>query len=386
MFALITFVLVLSLLVFVHEFGHFWTARKLGVKVDEFGFGFPPRIIGIQKLHGKWKIVGRKAKAAQHTIYSLNWIPLGGFVKIKGEQGEQGTEKDSFGHKPIYQRVIILSAGVVMNILLAFVLLSWGFALGLPQIITGDLPDYVKLKEEKIQVIEVLPGFPAAIRGVEAGDQILSIDQQEFSDITAIQQYLSQKNEIPVTLALRRGDRDIITEITPRLLEQTQTPGLGVSLVETAQVSYPIHYAILEGAKTTAFLLKEIIVAFYELIANMFGGGKHDLDVAGPVGIAVITGQVARLGFIYLLQFTALLSLNLAVINFLPIPALDGGRVLFLAIEKIRGKAINQRIEATVHNIAFMLLILIVLIVSFRDVLRFSDQFAVLWQSLTNIF
>ena len=145
-------------------------------------------------------------------------------------------------------------------------------------------------------------------------------------------------------------------------------------------VKYPWHLAIAEGIKTTIVLTWLIMVAFYELIKGLFVGQGVSADLAGPVGIAVITGQVARMGFVYILQFTALLSINLAIINFLPIPALDGGRVLFLIIEKFKGSPVKKEIETAIHNIGFSLLMLLVLIVTFRDVARFGDKFKALWE------
>ncbi len=355
----IIFVVVLGLLIFVHELGHFLMARRMGVKVEEFGFGFPPRMFGVRR---------------GDTTYSINWIPLGGFVKIKGEQGDHPTDQDSFTSKKVWQRFLILSAGVGMNIVLAFVLISIGFMIGLPSVVDQDGVAGANVRDLKIQIVEVQDQSPAAQAGLAVGDTILRVDDQPVTTITVFQNYTKEKNAQPMTLLVKRGGEERIVTVTPTILEGSDHAVVGIGLVESGLISYAPHLAIWEGLKTTGMLLWRIIEAFYTVLRNLIIGVPVGADIAGPIGIAVLTGQVAKLGFIYILQFTALLSLNLAVINFLPIPALDGGRVLFLIIEKIRGKAINRKIEATVHNVGFFVLIGLVILVTFRDVSRFSEQ------------
>jgi len=364
----ITFLIILSLLVFVHELGHFISARKNGVAVEEFGFGFPPRLFGIKK--GK-------------TIYSINLIPIGGFVKLKGEGGEKKEDKDSFAHKKIWQRGVILSSGVAMNILLAAVLLSVGFFIGLPQVINSHI-DETKAKDIKIQVISVIKNSPAQEAGVEVGDIILSIDNQEFKEIKDIQNYIGQKDK-EISIKLRRGDDKLIKQIIPRIInleeeklippkKRTEKKVIGVALVKTGIISYPWYQAIWNGFKTTVLLTGRIMVAFYKLFKDMIIKREIAAEVAGPVGIAVMTGRVVHLGFIYILQFAAILSLNLAILNFLPFPALDGGRILFLVIEKIRKKPVNEKIERMIHNTGFIILMALAILVTFRDVGKFGGK------------
>lgn len=423
---IITFVIILSLLVFVHELGHFIMARRTGVKVEEFGFGFPPRIFGFQRLTGQklekisekekiemnvtdyrtgngqeiiketltdkiqevdrlsniktWQLVkGNKLPKKQRgtsggTIYSLNWIPIGGFVKIKGEQGEKADDKDSFINKKIWQRAAILTSGVVMNFILAFVLISIGFGIGIPQVIDESLPRSAKISEPKIQVVQVLDNSPAKESDIRAGDIILSLDNQKINEIKEFQTLTQNKLGSPVTLKIKRGNEEMVKTLTPKLLDQSTKPVIGVGLVKTGLVRYPIYEAVWQGLKTTVSITGQILAAFYELIKNLIIGQKVAVDVAGPVGIAVLTGQVARMGIIYILQFTALLSVNLAIINFIPFPALDGGRILFLIIEKIKGRAVNRKIEAIIHNIGFAILIALVLFVTLKDISRFSSS------------
>lgn len=375
---IITFIIVLSVLVFAHELGHFLTARRFGVRAEEFGFGFPPRAFGVyKKTDGKWKLVwgAREVSDASDTVYSINWLPLGGFVKIKGENGEAEAEMDSFASRKVWQRAIMLSAGVVMNIILAAVLISAGFMIGLPQALDGQLSAGARISDKKIQIVEVLPKTPAQAAGLQIGDTILSIDGKTFDSYAPLQAYVSSKIGKVVDYKIKRGQGTLDEKITPQAMAAAGQGGVGIAITQTGIVSYPWYIAIVEGVKTTGVLIWAIIMAFYELIKSLFAGQGVGADIAGPVGIATLTGQVAREGFIYLLQFTALLSINLAVINFFPFPALDGGRVLFLIIEKIKGAPVKREVEGMIHNIGFALLMILVLLVTFHDVSRFSSAF-----------
>jgi regulator of sigma E protease len=363
---LIVFIFILGLLVFVHEFGHFIAARKNGVKVEEFGFGFPPRMFGIKR---------------GETIYSINWIPLGGFVKIKGETGENRGEKDSFSYKKIWQRALIIASGVLMNFILAVVLLSFGFMIGLPQVVDGE-NGYARVRDAKIQVVQILENTPAKEAGLQMGDTILSIDEKKIEEVSDLQNYVNEKIGVPIEVVWEREGILMHKQITPVHLVETGKGGIGVGLLKSGIVSYPWYFALWKGVEATVFYTREIIIALYELIKNLIIAQEVAVDLSGPVGIAVLTGQVARMGVIYLLQFTALLSINLAVINFLPFPALDGGRLLFLAIEKIRRKPVSQKIENAIHNIGFALLMILIVLVTYRDIVRWGDKFVGLWERI----
>jgi len=372
---IITFFVVLSVLVFAHELGHFLTARRFGVRAEEFGFGFPPRAWGIYKDNrGKWRqVVGAKEVAdCPSTVYSLNWLPLGGFVKIRGENGENGNERDSFASRSAGQRAVMLSAGVAMNIFLAAILLSIGFMVGLPQALDGGLGAGASVSDRKIQVMEVRKNSPAEAATLKIGDVILAIDGRQFSGYEDLQVYVNAKVGQPLNYKIGRAGAEIEEKITPELVKETGRGGIGIAITETGIVRYPWYQAIWQGAKATVFLTWAIIAAFYELIKGLIFGQGVTADLSGPVGIATLTGQVARLGFVYLLQFTALLSINLAVINFLPFPALDGGRILFLIIEKIKRAPVKREVEGAIHNLGFALLMLLVLLVTFRDIAKFS--------------
>jgi regulator of sigma E protease len=369
---LITFIIILGILVFVHELGHFWTAKKLGLTPKEFGFGFPPRIGGFYKAtNGRWRWVwGTKNPVdAADTVYSVNWLPLGGFVNI-GEDEEAGDDPRHFKNQKPWKRIVILSAGVTMNLVLAAIFIAWGFMLGLPQTL-DEVPTGARVSEPHVQVLQVLPNSPAEQAGLQLGDIIVSIDGQTFTSEAGVQDYVAGKAGQTLTYDIRRGNEEIQIPITITTLVSTGEAGAGIAIAETGIVSLPWYRAMWEGVKATVIMTWFIVVAFAELIKNLVAGGGVAADVSGPVGIAVMTGQVAKLGFVYLLQFAAMLSINLAIINFLPFPALDGGRVVFVILEKIRGRAVSEKLEAALHNAGFVLLILLVLVVTYRDVLKF---------------
>lgn len=351
------FVAVLAVLVLVHELGHYLAARFFGIEVEEFGIGFPPRAWSVKK--GK-------------TVWSINWTPLGGFVKIKGEDDPKITGPGTFSHKPASVRAVVIVAGVVMNLLLASALFSVGFMAGVSQPLEG-LPGNARIRDPRVQVIEILPGSAAAEAGFEAGDIISSIDGRSFSKIDDIQAYVNGA-EGPVDVALRRGKEEVDVTLAPRLDEESGKKIMGVALVESAIVSFPWYVAIPRGIYATGFYLKEIVLSLVDLLKGLFVGQKPGVEFSGPVGIAVLTGRAARLGFTFLLQFAALLSVNLAVINVLPIPALDGGRLLFIIIEKIRGRSVRPMVEAVVHRIAFFLLLGLVVLVTIHDLGRYHTQ------------
>lgn len=364
---IIAFILILGVLVFVHELGHFLAAKRSGLTVHEFGFGFPPRVFGIRR--GK-------------TLYSINWIPIGGFVKIKGENGDEQASTDSFASLSWFRRVFILLSGVAMNILLAAVLLSFGFAHGTPTALDGNLPKHAHVRDKRIQVLSVLPSSPAG-NLLEAGDQILSIDGIAVSVIDEIQTYNGSHADIEERVLVKRGSAEMSVTLIPKVLNDSEGRAVwGVSLVPTGIVAYPWYDAIWLGAKQSVLLLGQILAAFWQLLKNLIVHQQLSADVAGPVGIAVLTGQIVDLGWMYVVEFTALLSLNLALVNALPFPALDGGRVLFVILEKVRGRKINAKAESVIHNVGFALLLVLVLVITLRDVNKLTGGIFIFFQRL----
>jgi len=388
LFTLITFFIVLGILVLVHELGHFFAARKAGVKVEEFGFGLPPRIFGFYKNEdGKWKPVGLKTKQVAGTIWSLNWIPLGGFVKIKGEEGGHSGEEDSFAHKSVPRRIWIISAGVLMNVVLAVVFLSFGLIFGSPQMIdSSKLPAFANVRDVKIRIMEVLPASPAARAGLEVADTLLAVDGQTFSRVEDFQGYFNQKIGVAVQVEIERKQEKLVKELVPEVIPQIGRGGMGVALVQTGFVFYPWYIAPFYGVIETVKMIGGILMGFYLIIKSLIISQQMIGEVYGPVGIATLVGDAARLGFLYILQFTAMLSVIIAVINFLPFPALDGGRVFFLLIEGLRGKPVNQRLETAMHNIGFALLMILAVVITFRDIARISSGFLGWWQKISGLF
>lgn len=371
LFTIIIFFLVLSVLVFAHELGHFWTARYFGIKPREFGFGMPPRIWGMYKdKEGKWKQVSgsKDVTDSSDTVYSVNWIPMGGFVNI-GEDDVNDTGPNSFAGKKIWQRAVILSAGVFMNLVLAAVFFIICLGVGMPQALDG-ISNKAHITDRQIEIMSVLPGSPAEKAEVKAGDVIMKINDQSFGNYNDLQSYVDKNVNKDLKYIVKRGGEEIAKTIKPEIIKESGKGGIGVAILETGIVRYPWYLAIWEGLKTTFLITWAILVAFYDLIKNLIIGNGINAELAGPIGIAAMTGQFARLGLVRLMQFVAMLSINLAILNFLPFPALDGGRVLFLLIEKIKGKPVKREIEGIIHTIGFALLMALVILVTYKDIAR----------------
>ncbi|OGI27650.1 MAG: RIP metalloprotease RseP [Candidatus Moranbacteria bacterium RIFOXYB1_FULL_43_19] len=385
MITVLIFIFILGLLVFVHELGHFLVARRNGVEVEEFGFGFPPRIFGVYwNWEGKRRIIWgskeieevREARkiGEEKTVYSFNWIPLGGFVKITGEDGEKKGNPKSFASKPPFTRVRILAAGVVMNFLLAAALFSFGFWLGVPQ--PAEEVKNGKVGNEKIQIVDVGKGTPAEAMGIRAGDEILGAMKEnnlvKFSSVEEVQNFIGENKGSQVILEIQRGKEKLEIFGTPRADFPEGEGPLGIGLAKIVVAKYPWYRAIAKGFQYTFDLTITFISFLGLLIWRLIVGQPAGLDVSGPVGIAVLTGQVAQLGFDYLIRFTAMLSVNLAIINILPIPALDGGRILFILIERLKGSPISQKFEQRAHSLGFALLISLMVFVTVRDFMKFD--------------
>ncbi|MBI2415097.1 MAG: RIP metalloprotease RseP [Candidatus Kerfeldbacteria bacterium] len=363
--SIIVFIIILGLLVIVHELGHFLLAKLFRVGVDEFGIGFPPRLTG-------WKL--------GQTLYSINWIPIGGFVKIKGvvggdqmdsptHTGHTQPSSDDFASRPLWQRFCILVGGIVMNIVLAAVLFSSGYMIGLPTSVTAA-PSNAVITERSLVVVDVPVNVPAANEGLQPGDIIRSLNGQTISTLADLQAALAKSTlQSQLTLAVER-QAETITEltITPTTLTESDTIGIGAYFVETGLVRLPFFTAIWFGTTQAVHLTWQILLALIQMIAQLFTGQGVSGQLAGPLGIASLTHQATLLGVAYIIQFAAVLSINLAIFNLLPFPALDGGRILFLGIELVLRRPLNQRAEAIIHNIGFIVLLLLILGVTVKDV------------------
>ncbi len=360
MITLLIFILILVILVLVHEFGHFIIAKKSGLTVEEFGFGFPPRIFS-------WK--------SGETIYSINLLPLGGFVKILGENdGETGNPK-SFASKSAGVRGLITFAGVAMNFALGALLLIIGFYIGLPQVLSKETEALAK--NIQIQIVAIAHDSPAEKANLKLGDSIEGFSAKgEISplwggeEVSILQGFIGENKGKEIILKIKRGEENLEIKTIPRVNPPEGEGALGVALAKTGIVSYPWYQSIWLGVKSAFIITWEIIKGFFGLIKNLVTAGKIPQEVSGPVGIAVLAGQATALGFVYLLQLVALISLNLAVLNLIPFPALDGGRLLFLGIEKIKGSKVNPKIENAIHSVGIVLLLTLVALITYRDILK----------------
>lgn len=361
---IILFILILGVLVFVHELGHFLTAKRIGAKVEEFGFGFPPKIFSVKR---------------GGTEYSLNLFPLGGFVKIFGEDGESRESLDSFASKSLGGRALTLAAGSLMNWIFAFILLSVLAVAGMPQAIDKDTKGVIS--NHQTTIIAVGIDSPAKEIGLELGDAVLSIKipsvdlagnfiDINISSVEQFQKFVAENKGKEIILTIKRGKDILEKKITPRLNPPEGQGPVGIALADTGVVSYPFYLAPIKGLEAALNFTFAFIKAIFNLLTDLLFAGKVSADLAGPVGIAVLTSKFSQLGINYLIQFIALLSLNLAIINLFPFPALDGGRLLFLIIEKFKGSPISQKIEKTIHATGFALLILLILVITFRDIER----------------
>ncbi len=363
--SIVIFIVILLILVLVHEFGHFFTAKKFGIRVDEFGFGFPPKIFGIKK---------------GETEYSINLLPIGGFVKIFGEnpddENTNGPDRErSFVHKAKWKQAIVLSAGVFMNFLLAWILFSIGFMSGLPTSV-GNEPLSHNLTDVNLTVISVVADSPAKMAGLKSGDKIVSI--KSFSDVVdqvnpdTLKSFVVSHPSKEIEIGYLRGqDKNInITKITPVKNPDSGEPMIGIAMDMIGTAKLPFFSALKEGMSLTWFVAKGTVVGLYNLISEGLQGKGSLVSVTGPVGMVSVVGDAYQFGFIYLLYFAALISVNLGIINLVPFPALDGGRLFFLLVEKIKGSRINPKFANTANMIGFGILIILMLVVTYHDIAK----------------
>ncbi|MBI2483098.1 site-2 protease family protein [Candidatus Uhrbacteria bacterium] len=370
---MLAFVLVLSVLVFVHEAGHFFAARRAGMRVDEFGFGFPPRLVGVQRVRGRWRWVtgNKEVDTRTSTIYSLNAVPLGGFVRIAGEDGGKTDDPQSFGSKSYARRALVLVAGVAMNLVLSVVLFTVVFVIGAPQVLDG-IPPGSQVRDHRVVIAGILPGGPAAAAGMQAGDVVTAVDAQPVATASALQEYVRAHEGVPLELRILRGAETKVISVAAALLPGIGKVGIGVQLTETGIVRYPVHRAVVEGVRMTGYVFGEIFRSFAGLFRGLVQERAVTVEVTGPVGIAVLTGQVVQMGFTHLLQFAGVLSANLALLNVMPFPALDGGRLALLLLEAVRRKSLRQTVERAIHTTGFLVLLALIMLVTYRDLTQFG--------------
>ncbi|MFN4213001.1 MAG: RIP metalloprotease RseP [Microgenomates group bacterium] len=354
----IIFIFILSLLVIVHELGHFIAAKAAGVLVEEFGIGFPPRIFGIKK---------------GETLYSLNLIPLGGFVKLYGEEYVEAKSKinltadkknsksnnRAFVYKKPWQKALIIAAGVIGNFLLGWVLISFLFTKGVP------------VPTNKVIIEKVQTGSPAEKAGLKEKDVVVSfISKASSVSIKSPNEFIALTKKSAgqqIKLVVLRENKKLTVELSPRKNPPPGQGPMGVMISSFVEKKYPWYQApflgLVEAFAITRKIVMEIIKTIYQFISLQ----KPSVEVAGPIGITAYTAKALKFGQNAFLEFIALLSLNLAVINILPFPALDGGRLVFVVYEWISKKRVNQKIERYVNFIGIIILLSLAVLVSLND-------------------
>ena len=355
MYTVVIFFIVLSILVIIHECGHFIAAKLNGIKVEEFGFGLPPRIFGIR--------IGE-------TLYSLNLLPFGGFVKVLGEEEVELTKQKlspkeldrAFSRKKSWQKVMVLVAGVTCNFLLGWAIMSYLFTKGVP------VPSKI------VTVEQVVKTSPAAIAGVQKGDKIRYVTFGETKKTIDSTDDLTSTAKVhggeEISLSIQRGGKDVMLKITPRKNPPAGEGALGLVISNYELKKYSLAEAPFLGLKESVTMTKLIFTELVKTLFKFVTFQKQNAEIAGPIGIARLTSAAAHQGIDALLQMIGLLSLNLAVINILPFPALDGGRLALVLYEAISRKKINPRIEQRLNMAGFAFLISLIVLVTISDILK----------------
>jgi regulator of sigma E protease len=360
---IIIFILALSVLVIIHELGHFLAARRFGVKVEEFGVGYPPRA----------KVLKTDKRG---TIYSLNWLPIGGFVRLYGEEGAEAGEttlnpKEAFYLKPVKQRLPIIAAGVIVNFVFGVLIFAGlytylGISQGLPQNL-----GYVK-------VSEVSPGSPAQTAGLVAGDQVVAVKTAKGTiAVTNSNQFISVVNQNAggqIILVLKDPDRELPVYVRTKAEIPAGQGSIGVVITDYTMVHYPLWQmpfrGMVVGVQSALDLGWLILTSLGSMVNKLFTQGQVPTDVAGPVGIAYIATKerLFSQGFVTLLNFTAMLSINLAIINILPIPPLDGGRAVMLLYEGVTRRRVDAALERRVLAAGMIFFLTLIVLISIKDI------------------
>jgi len=359
MLSLVSFIVVLSVLVIVHEFGHFIVAKKMGVRVEKFSIGFGPEIAGITK---------------GETRYSISIVPLGGYVKLAGETSLEGAKGERWEYlsRTVGEKMRIIFAGPLLNYILAFLIFSFVFMAGSPTLTS--------------KIGKIMPGYPAESAGLKIGDKILNINGKDvvyWEDVTNI---VHTNKNTEMKLLLERDGRQITLLVTPKPQDIKTIFGSkkNISIMgitpsdEIVYVKYGFLKSIYMGAEKLWMLT---YITCRALWASVTGAIPVKESMTGPIGIFYITGQAAKLGIIYLLQLMGILSASLAIFNLLPVPVLDGGHILFLAIEKIRRKPVSIKTQENVTQVGMSLLIVLMLFVFYNDFMRFG-----IFEKIAHIF
>ena len=348
------FLLVLAVLIFVHELGHFLTARACGIRVDAFKIGFGPRII-------HWK--------RGETEYGINLIPFGGYVKIHGENPDEESTSGSDSHrsfvnKPKYQQVLVLAAGVLFNFIFAWILYSGSFMTGVTATLDGFQKYADRFENKRVMVTYVTPASPAEMSGIMVGDVLKN------ASISEMQSKIDATMGIEATIQIERDEQLMDVSVIPEKGLVDDRYAIGIAMQEVGDLKLSFFRSIGEGLNYTVVMMKETTKGLYTFFSNIFKGQANFADVAGPIGIAGIIGDAADLGFTYLVMITAIISINLGIINLIPFPALDGGRILFVLVEGITRRRIPMKFANVANMIGFFLLMLLMIVVTYKDIVK----------------
>lgn len=332
MLTAIVAILVFGLLVFFHELGHFSVAKLFGIRVHEFAIGMGPKLVYTKK-HG--------------TTYSLRVFPIGGFVRMEGED-ENSDSEDSFGKKSVSQRIGVILAGPLMNFILGFLcFFIIFFYLGVPSTTIGN----------------IIPQSPAELYGLQTHDKILEIDGEMIESWDQLVSMIVASQGSPIQITYQREGLVVTQTMTPEIDEASGRPMIGI----VPGIEKSVTGAMSNGLSQTRLIFTEILRFLQQLIR----GQADTSDVAGPVGIISLVGQASRSGWIDVVGLAGLISINLGIMNLLPIPALDGSRIIFLVLEAMRGKPVDPEKEAMVHMVGITLLMLLMIVITYKDITTF---------------
>lgn len=363
---IILLIVVLVLLILVHELGHFIVAKIAGMRVDEFGIGYPPRALTL------WK--------KGETEYTLNWLPFGGFVKIYGEDGVDSAEPRKAGRaftdKNRFVQALVLIAGIAMNLIFAWLLISGSLLVGTPRAL--DASEVSRAHDAVITVSDVLPGSPAETAGLKVGDELVQTITASGAltnpDPDAFTALIANDTELaPITFDIKRNGEEMMLSAVPvvgAVPGSPERPALGVGIAVVGTVPVVWYEAPILGAQYTWEIVKMTASGLAHFFMGVITFNADLSQVAGPVGIAGAVGTASAAGFASLISLTAIISINLALINLIPIPALDGGRLLFVIIESITRRRIHPKVSGIVNGVGFALLILLMVVVTAHDIWR----------------
>ncbi len=360
--SVIIFIIILAVLILVHEYGHFIVAKKSGIRVEEFGLGYPPRAKKLFRKNG--------------TDFTLNWLPFGGFVKIFGESPEDESingihKSEALISKPRWVQALVMFAGPFMNFFFAWLIIFVTLLAGLPTTIDKSF-DRRFISEESSVITDVAPGSPAEIAGLHAGDLVTSIsiggESEDIKNSDELHELVLANPGESVTVGYSRAEVLGSVEIMPEAKDGTMLLGVGIDEFGIYKPNF--IRAFIDSFRFTGSMIVNIAGALWHLITGAFTGTADVSNLAGPIGIVGLVGDASRMGIIYLLSFTALISINLGIVNLIPFPALDGGRLLFLLIEKIHGGRVNYKLQNAINFVGFALLIILMLFISYHDIVR----------------